>query len=294
MISHVRLIDDGKGYATLKDDDGKPKNETLYKNIINKNFEFFPDRINILFGPNQCGKTTIIRSIANNIGIVDGWPKIYKSIGKDETYLDKIKKDSFSFMYLNTAVLNWDGAPVYYENFRDTALNRNFGSIGNLEGSLFNGAEELGFYMNKQRVSEGQMSMWFLNKLIDKFYKKEKPRWEDILKGADKKQLDYFLEAQGSKDGLLTILLDESDKGFDIDMQWKFISRVLPGMMKELNVQLIVASHSPFIVSDPIFTDPLYNIISIDPEYTQKVRELVKIIYGNTKEDKKSTETEER
>ena len=90
MISHIRLIDDGKGYASRKNDKGEPENKTLFKNVVERTFEFFPDRINILFGPNQCGKTTVLRAIAHSIGIIDGWPKIFKYISKESTYEEKL------------------------------------------------------------------------------------------------------------------------------------------------------------------------------------------------------------
>lgn len=279
MISHIRLIDDGLGYASRKDENGEPINKTLYKNIVEKTFEFFPDRINILFGPNQCGKTTLLRAIANNIGIVDGWPKIFKYISKEETYEDRLKKGNLlGNLIANTAVLDWDGAPTYYENFRDTMTNRNYGSFGDMAGSIFDDHSEIGFIMNKTRLSEGQLSNIILCRLIDKFYKKE-VYWEDVLKGASEKQIDYFTSFPGAKDGIRTILLDESERSFDIKTQWDYIYGVLPGMKEKLGVQLIIASHSPFILSDRIFLDPGYNIISIDPEYTIKVRDLVKKIY---------------
>lgn len=281
MISHIRLIDDGLGYASRKDEKGEPINKTLYKNIVEKTFEFFPDRINILFGPNQCGKTTLLRAIANNIGIVDGWPKIVRYIPKDETYEDRLRKRDLigvENLIANTAVLDWDGAPTYYENFRDTMTNRNYGSIGDMAGSIFDGQSEIGFIMNRTKLSEGQLSNVILCRLIDKFYNK-KVYWEDVLKGASQKQIDYFTSFPGAKDGIRTILLDESERSFDIKSQWNYIYGVLPGMRKKLGVQLIIASHSPFILSDKIFLDPRYNIISIDPEYTIKVRDLIKEIF---------------
>lgn len=279
MISHIRLIDDGRGYASRKNDKGGPENKNLFKNVVERTFEFFPDRINILFGPNQCGKTTVLRAIAHSIGIVDGWPKILKYISKEETYEERLRKGNFDVMTSpNTAVIDWDGAPTYYENFRDTMTNRNYGSIGDMSGSLFEGISEIGFIMNKTKISEGQLSMVLLNRLIEKFYQK-KILWEDVLRGADKKQIDYFTSFPGAEGGIRTILLDESEKSFDIKLQWDYIYGILPGMREKLGVQLILASHSPFLLSDRIFLNPEYNIISIDPEYTVKVRDLIKKIY---------------
>ena len=40
------------------------KNPHLIKNLLNRTFEFSGDKINVLFGPNASGKTTIIKTIA--------------------------------------------------------------------------------------------------------------------------------------------------------------------------------------------------------------------------------------
>lgn len=301
MIEHVRLIDDGLGYASRRNKDGELENEKLFNYLVDRNFEFFPDRVNVLFGPNQCGKTTLIRSIASSLGIVDGWPKKFKYIPKEKSYLEYRETSlDFSSLDSNSCILDWDGAPVYYENFRDTMTNRNYGSFGDLAGSILDDITEVGFIMNKRRFSEGQLSLFVLNQLVKLFLDKDqkeskRPSWSEVLSGADKKQIEYFESLPGSKTGICTVLLDESDKSFDIDLQWKYLSGILPGIQKKLGIQLIVASHNPFLLSDKIFLNPTYNIISIDPKYTEKIRNQIKNIYGTTEKTEESyTEKEER
>ena len=37
--------------------------------LVGKTFNFEPGKLNIIFGPNGCGKTTILKAIAGNAGI---------------------------------------------------------------------------------------------------------------------------------------------------------------------------------------------------------------------------------
>ena len=46
------------------------------KYLIGRTFEFQPGKLNIIFGPNGCGKTTILKAIAGTAGIAgDGMTK---------------------------------------------------------------------------------------------------------------------------------------------------------------------------------------------------------------------------
>lgn len=286
MIKHCRLVDDGNGYASQKGKDGEPKLKELYKNIVEKTFEFSEDRVNIIFGPNKSGKTTLLRAIAGYCGCEDGFTKPIKYISEDEKDPVEIIKKRNQKLSKNTVVLEWDGAPVYYENFRDTLANRFYGSIGDLEGSLFSGIDEIGFIMNRQRLSEGQLSMLYLNKLVEKFINGKRPSYEEILGKADKRVLEYYTSLPGAKEGTPTILLDEGERSFDIKAQWDYIYGILPGIMKKCKVQVIAISHNPLVLSDSVFEDPLYNIIMLDPGYTKLMRDLIKTkIFPETKKE---------
>lgn len=285
MIRHARLVDDEKGYASQKDKEGKPKLEDLYRNIVEKTFEFSESRVNIIFGPNRSGKTTLLRAIAGYCGCEDGFTKPIKYISKDEKDPVEVIKKRNRELSKNTIVLDWDGAPVYYENFRDTLSNRFYGCIGDLEGSLFSGIDELSFIMNRQKLSEGQLSLLFLNKMAEKFLK-GRPTYEEILKTADKKFIEYYTSLPGAKEGTPTILLDEGERSFDIKTQWSYLYGILPGLVEKFKVQVIAISHNPFVLSDRIFEDPSYNIIMLDPGYTKLMRDLIKTrIFPETKKE---------
>jgi ABC-type hemin transport system ATPase subunit len=275
MIYHIRILDNGKDYASRKNENGTPENPELYKNIVERSFEFQEDKVNLIFGPNRSGKTTLIRAIGGYAGCLDGFTKPIKYLDKNKDIEEQIQKN-YHKLAQNEAILDWDGAPVYYENFRDTMMNRNYGSIGDMAGSLFNDTEEIGFIMNRTRISAGQMSMVFLNQLIKKI--QQGITWDEILGGADKEHLRFHKEL-GKEGKGLTILFDECETSFDIQNQWLTIRSLFPNLIKKCGCQVIAVSHNPFILSDKIFCNPEYNIISVEPEYTQKTRNLIKKIY---------------
>jgi hypothetical protein len=112
--------------------------------------------------------------------------------------------------------------------------------------------------------------------MVQKFINGKRPSYEEILKGADKRVLEYYTSLPGAKEGTQTILLDEGERSFDIKTQWSYIYGVLPGIMKKCKVQVIAISHNPFVLSDMVFEDPRYNIIMLDPGYTKEMRDLIK------------------
>ena len=44
----------------------------------------------------------------------------------------------------------------------------------------------------------------------------------------------------------------------------------MPRVVKRFGVQIIIVSHSPLLLTRNIYENPLYNIISMDDEYTSE------------------------
>lgn len=275
MISHIRLIE-GFGYASEKNKDGKPINEKLYKGIVERSFEFVEDKVNIIFGPNGSGKTTLLRAIAGYAGCEDGFTKKLKWFRNEEDPMETLK-NSYRKLAQNEAILDWDGAPVYYENFRDTMEYRD----GDLSGSILSDtSEEISWIMNKKRISEGQRSIFFLTKVIKLFKKYEnRPKWEDILEGGKEEQLNYHLSFPKANTGTPTLLFDEEEKSLDIINQIDTLTKLYLFIVKVLKIQVIAISHNSLILCDKIFKNPDFNIISIDPEYTLETKKTLEKLW---------------
>ena len=268
-----------------KDDYANPH---LVKNLLNRKFEFEEGKINIIFGPNASGKTTILRAIAGNAGCDDGYPTLMSPLDihdfGEKASLDGFKEKLTKKMR-NSADIEWDGVPVYYDNF---ANRTNRGSLGDLSGSVLGDdlITEVQYIMSKDKVSLGQNSIYLINRLFDiaqshlsfkdifKQYVNEdgtrkKMRVNDVWEDAYNIQLDYYMGFPNSCENLPgTFLFDELDKSLDILNIYNLYVNVLPEFVKKTGVQVIIISHSPIVLMDKIRNNEMYNFISIDEDYT--------------------------
>ena len=278
-----------KKYKEWKKHKDDYKNPHLVKNLLNRKFEFEEGKINIIFGPNASGKTTMIKAIAGNAGCEDGYPTLLPpldihNIGEhssQETFrkaLDKKMK--------NSAIIEWDGVPVYYDNFIN---RRTYGSIGDLCGSVLGNdiSTEILYIMGKDKISLGQNSMFLINRLLDiankhisfkdifeSYINEDGTRKcfnvNDMWKEAYNVQLDYYMGFENSYKNLPgTFLFDEIDKSLDIYNVYNLYVNVLPEFVKKTGVQVIIISHSPLVLMDKIRNNDMYNFISIDEDYTK-------------------------
>jgi predicted ATPase len=53
-------------------------------------------------------------------------------------------------------------------------------------------------------------------------------------------------------------------------------SEFFPALVKKYGCQIILVSHNPLILSEPIMENDVYSIISLDEAYTNDVKGLLK------------------
>jgi predicted ATPase len=268
------------------------------KLLVGRTFEFSPDKVNLIFGPNASGKTTIIRSIASHAFCEDGFSKFLGPFELQTTgiFSTPTKKDYMKGlsqrivgMARTSSVIDWDGSPIYYHNFEN---RQNFGSLGDLTGSIIKSTfEEINYVMSKGKMSGGQNMFYQFNKLCNLMSKnitfgdilKPHKRYEkfnktDAWRVAYETQMEYYSSFPMAFDdkGINTYLFDEVDKSMDILNVFELYSKILPELIDKYKKQIIIISHSPVILRDEIYDSDKYNIVSIDEEYTEKCRELFK------------------
>lgn len=276
-----------KEWKKHKDDYNNP---ILTKNLLNRTFHFESNKINLIFGPNGSGKTTILRALGGVAGTTDGYAQLLSPLdirdfgekASIKTFKRKLQK-----LMRNSAIIDWDGTPIYYDNF---ANKISYGQLGDLGGSVLGDdiGTELQYIMSKDKISQGQNSIYLISRLFDiakqnlsykdifsKYVNDDgtyKPmKVNDMWEEAYKAQLDYYMGFENSLKNLPgTFLFDELDKSLDIINIYYLYNKILPTLVKNTGVQIIIISHSPLVLSEKIRNNEMYNFISIDENYTKE------------------------
>lgn len=275
----------------------------MVQNLIGRKFEFEAGKINLIFGPNASGKTTILKALAGKAGTSDGYTQLLAPLDIAshfyEEMSDDLMKRHINNMMLNSAEIEWDGTPVYYDNF---ANRKNYGHLGDLGGSVLGNdiMTEMLYILEKNKISLGQNSIYLMNRLFKiaenrccyaDFFRQylkddgsfKKPNQVDVNDAwynAYKVQMKYYLGFEKAfTPAPVTMMFDEIDKSLDIANIFALYTEVLPQLVKETGVQVITISHSPLVLSDDIFNNEMYNVISIDEAYTAKCREVMKKLF---------------
>ena len=282
-----------KEWEKHKDDYNNP---TLAKNLLNRTFHFEPGKINLIFGPNASGKTTILKALGGVAGTTDGYAQLYTPLDVsdlcEKATVESFKRKKLQKMMCNSAIVDWDGTPVYYDNF---ANRKSYGSLGDLGGSVLGDdiVTEIQYIMSKDKISQGQNSIYLMSRLIN--IARQHLSYKDIFskyvnddgtykpmnvnsawEAAYKAQLDYYMGFENSFKNLPgTFLFDELDKSLDIVNTCYLYNTVLPKLIETTGVQIIIISHSPIVLSEKIRNNEMYNIISIDEDYTKECIKLL-------------------
>ena len=285
---HERWAEEKKFYDNNK---GKFINPAA-KYLIGREFDFEPGKLNIIFGPNGCGKTTILKAIAGTAGIVgDGMTHPGEPI--DVFWLDNDRESIEAMakhieeLKQNTADVVWDGNVVYYDNFAHTFEQGN-SFIGGLEGTALGSfSDEITFRVAGSKTNAGRRAMWMLGNVLE--YQKSgltiKKIFEPFLKNkrlndtwykSYKTQDKYFQQFENyDKEVPMTILFDEPEVNFDIMTVWNLYNNVFPTICEKMGTQIITVSHSPIVMCENIINNEHINLISLDEDYTKSVKELL-------------------
>ena len=154
----------------------------LVKTLGEKTFTFHPTKINVLFGPNGCGKSTIIMELANyclcgDRFACDGFTNPYhiEPVYLKGNIFDEDKSTKYTLNNYreslsqdgkrNDVSVVWDGGTVFNENIGG---RRTTGALGDLVGGLFTSdLDEFIYLANRGQMSLGQNTIYMINKLAE-------------------------------------------------------------------------------------------------------------------------------
>lgn len=263
------------------------KNELARACLLNREFVFSTDKINIIYGPNASGKSTILKTIAayalcGDERQFDGYTNIkcFEPIsygfGQIPTYdilCSKIERKAG-----NQAKINWDGNTVYYHNYTH---RQNNGSADDLVGTIFGSfGNAAAFELTKSTISDGTQSLYIFNQLyniakdnihVTDLFNISLEHENDIWRSCYETNIEYLKKQYIPGTNQNTILLDEIDRSLDVFNTAIIYKQLLPMLQSVNNHQIIAVTHSPLVLSKTICPDDKYNIISMDDAYTNKV-----------------------
>jgi len=234
----------------------------------------FKPGINIVYGPNGTGKSTLLSGLAMLEHCWrSNWPRVDKNSVSDFM--------GSSGRYLDGLILEHDGAPCRYLGVDDP--DHAPAGAKQIDVEIASKREAVGRALNQQ--SHGQAT---LNKLI-RFLKAEPEKVKHVLKEknlapewkgwytAATESLHNAAQRKGMPKQQ-TILLDEVDRSLDFTKQasvWKQVR-----LLAESNHQIIIASHSPWAA-----VQPHAHYIETLPGYLEKTRKALGVLLQNLGED---------
>ena len=275
------------------------KNPQLVDNLLGKKFVFEPHKINVIFGENAAGKSTIINTLAaycqcGDADNLDGWTNINfvkplpshsflsSSEENDEKYVQQVVEDNINRLMKNNAVVEWDGIPVYNDSFSNRKM---LGQLGELTGSVLDSVLDEALWLTSRR-SLGEKSIAILCKMIPKLEKPftleeclscVKKDYNNIWKVYQKALMQRLkrLNSGFSGEPVNTFMFDEIDKSMSISNVVTLYTKILPSLVEKTGCQIIIVSHSPVIITDQVYDSRFYNIINVTEGYAEECKSIL-------------------
>lgn len=205
-----------------------------------KQIQFQPG-LNILFGPNGCGKSTILRMIALSLAAEQGGVSTITS-----TWVSALRKIRGNGSKLDGIKVNHDGQPIKYGNPRNAVGL--FAGGAAFDDDFFN----QGLKETQSRDSTGWTTMrrniQMIAALSGEAPFPESMNWRIGRERVPEALMDLLAPTIGQ--GQRTMLFDEPESGLAIPVQRNVMNKLF-GAAKEQKFQVIVATHSPFALGLP-------------------------------------------
>jgi predicted ATPase len=226
--------------------------------IKNPGFKIeFKRGLNVLWGPNGCGKSTVLKALARLFHCEQsGFPVITNESIREVSggYKEPLKLTGLTVKHDGQGVRFFDPSHAVGLMGGMAAFDWDFGMEG-IANAVFKG-------------SAGQTNLFRFSKILTSLKEHKTPKIEMKVHKDDKRLEPVWAFLQGdSEGGPPTVLFDEPERSFDIPNQaslWEIMYAI------SLHAQVIVASHCPFGANIPIA-----NYIDMKPGYLDECRKVI-------------------
>lgn len=267
--------------------------------ISDHTFEF-QDGINVVYGPNGSGKTTILKTLAAYTGLDmqdkgfgggAGWSRSpnHNVYGTDKFNLLDILFSKAPGKC--RALIDWDGMPAFYNSatLSDTPTMTHLASSA--EDSA-DGITDIGLQlaMITGHQSEGELRKMKVGTVIQALAKaptlSTKAQHKDDR--VEKAYIDFVKKLP--RDGPRTLLWDEPDRSLDAETQIDFWLKWIPRLVKKFNIQIIASSHS--FVPPLLAEAKTFNVVELHEGKIREMRSsmlaLLQLSFGEGDKEEKS------
>lgn len=239
--------------------------------------EFTPG-LNIIFAPNGTGKSTLMQIMAQFTASEQGGISTITHTWLSYTI-------GYSDSKLKGLNVKHDGQSVLYTNPRDT--------VGLMGGAFDDDFFSEGLQETQLRESTGLTTMARMNKILNVLLGKTQMPEKIETRGHYKvEKLENHAKemlAGSIPLGNRTILIDEPESGLAVHVQAK-LWNIIEKSAKENNLQIIVATHSPFALTcDANFIELQPGYIDIAKNYIKETAQVLDLL-DKIKEQEKNAQ----
>jgi len=220
----------------------------------------FTDGVNVLWGPNGCGKSSILKLIARYMHCEQGGYSVVTG-----NSFRKVVTWETSSKFKDGADIEHDGQSVFMIDPQH-AIGLEYGGSQFDYDFVFQGCANARHDRSLGQTTDMRIGMVLKRALDEKIMTIE---YKAAVHTDAQRAAFEFLQPRFEGEHKPTLLLDEPDTGLDLDMKYRLWIPALGSLRKQF--QIIIATHNPLAMRKALGA----NVIDLKPGFYKECRNLV-------------------